>query len=219
MVMTYKEWLNEEYPYHRVLNKPEEFTALGNEYRQWVEKITGLSAIEYHQMSNDKGFASWLRNIMHQRSVGKMKDTYRNSFILWNIYKKSVKARLVKFIDDEGFMRDIEQPREIYYDEATKIDPEVLDSVQDRIRSTWLHPQGTFTKAIREHDPIIPDHYGGKDDPYEAIKVINAWGLGFCLGNVLKYIKRTGKKGDPVEDLKKAQRYLELEIEKYDIHG
>ena len=32
-----------------------------------------------------------------------------------------------------------------------------------------------------------PAHYGGADNPYEAIKVIEAWGLGFCLGNTIKY--------------------------------
>jgi hypothetical protein len=29
-----------------------------------------------------------------------------------------------------------------------------------------------------------PTHYGGEDNPYEAIKVIDAWDLGFSLGNV-----------------------------------
>jgi hypothetical protein len=27
-----------------------------------------------------------------------------------------------------------------------------------------------------------PQHYGGAENPYEAIKVIDAWDLGFCLG-------------------------------------
>jgi hypothetical protein len=57
-----------------------------------------------------------------------------------------------------------------------------------------------------------PAHYGGKDNPYEAIKVIEAWELGFCLGNTVKYISRAGKKGDCVEDLKKAAWYLQREI-------
>lgn len=50
-----------------------------------------------------------------------------------------------------------------------------------------------------------PAHYGGGDNPYEAIKVIEAWGLGFCLGNTVKYIARAGKKdggGKLIEDLK-----------------
>lgn len=59
-----------------------------------------------------------------------------------------------------------------------------------------------------------PLHYGG-DTTYEAIKVIEAWGLGFCLGNAVKYIARSGKKpgSDAIEDLKKAMWYLSHEIE------
>jgi len=57
-----------------------------------------------------------------------------------------------------------------------------------------------------------PDHYGGKDNPYEAIKVIEAWGLNFNLGNTAKYISRAGKKDATVQDLKKALWYLQREI-------
>ena len=59
-----------------------------------------------------------------------------------------------------------------------------------------------------------PSHYGGADNPYETIKVIRAWGLGFSLGNAVKYISRAGRK-DPtklIEDLKKARWYLDEEI-------
>lgn len=56
-----------------------------------------------------------------------------------------------------------------------------------------------------------PAHYGG-DTTYEAIKVIEAWGLGFHLGNAVKYISRAGKKGDRLEDLRKAAWYIEREI-------
>ena len=61
-----------------------------------------------------------------------------------------------------------------------------------------------------------PSHYGGADNPYEAIKVIEAWDLGFNLGNAVKYMSRAGKK-DPMkrlEDLQKARWYLEREIMK-----
>lgn len=58
-----------------------------------------------------------------------------------------------------------------------------------------------------------PAHYGGAGDPYEVIKVIEAWKLGFHLGNTLKYIGRRGKKGDEIEDLEKARWYLDREIE------
>ena len=61
-----------------------------------------------------------------------------------------------------------------------------------------------------------PDYYGGENNTYEAIKVIDAWGLGFCLGNVVKYISRAGKKegNSMIQDLKKASFYLDHEINK-----
>jgi hypothetical protein len=57
-----------------------------------------------------------------------------------------------------------------------------------------------------------PVHYGGADNPYEVIKVIEAWELGFNLGNTVKYIARADKKGNFIEDLKKARWYLDREI-------
>ena len=53
----------------------------------------------------------------------------------------------------------------------------------------------------------------------EAIEVIEAWELGFCLGEVVKYICRRGRKGlryrktIEIQDLKRAQWYLARRIE------
>lgn len=58
-----------------------------------------------------------------------------------------------------------------------------------------------------------PAHYGGADNPYEAIKVIEAWGLGFNLGNTVKYVARAERKNAPIEDLEKARWYLDREIQ------
>lgn len=51
---------------------------------------------------------------------------------------------------------------------------------------------------------------------HEPIDVIQDWDLDFCLGNVVKYISRAGRKDnvDAVDDLKKAKTYLEYEISK-----
>ena len=56
-----------------------------------------------------------------------------------------------------------------------------------------------------------PSHYGGKDDPYETIKVLEAWltpdeMIGFCKGNAIKYQTRHRQKGG-LEDLSKAAWY------------
>lgn len=59
-----------------------------------------------------------------------------------------------------------------------------------------------------------PVHYGGEGNPYEAINVIEAWGLGFSLGNAVKYISRAGKKDQAreIEDLEKAVWYINRRI-------
>lgn len=60
-----------------------------------------------------------------------------------------------------------------------------------------------------------PSHYGGADNPYEVIKIIEHYNLDFCLGNLIKYVLRAGKK-DPlkeIEDLKKASWYINRKIE------
>ena len=68
-------------------------------------------------------------------------------------------------------------------------------------------------QAIAQHDAVNhPPHYtaGG----IETIDFIEAKGLGYHLGNVVKYITRADHKGDRLENLKKAQWYLNREIEK-----
>jgi hypothetical protein len=61
-----------------------------------------------------------------------------------------------------------------------------------------------------------PDHYQfGKNNEYEAIKVIEAWELDFHLGNTVKYISRAGKKekDKELQDLNKALWYLQRRID------
>lgn len=63
-----------------------------------------------------------------------------------------------------------------------------------------------------------PAHYGG-DTSYECIKVLEAWmtaeqASGFNIGNAIKYLSRAGKKGDAVEDMKKARWYINREIQR-----
>jgi|694.fasta_scaffold00190_73 hypothetical protein len=66
-----------------------------------------------------------------------------------------------------------------------------------------------------------PTHYGGVNNPYEAIKVIDAWDLSFSLGNTIKYISRAGKKNKQkeLEDLEKAAWYLNHHIQKLKVEN
>ena len=60
-----------------------------------------------------------------------------------------------------------------------------------------------------------PQHYGGVENTYEVIKVIEALEMDFHLGNTFKYIARAGKKGSDkeIQDLEKAMWYLQRKID------
>ena len=66
-----------------------------------------------------------------------------------------------------------------------------------------------------ENDPVeCPSHYVyGK---IECIDFIDScgYGLGFCLGNAIKYITRCGHKGTTEQDLRKAIWYTNHAAEK-----
>lgn len=56
-----------------------------------------------------------------------------------------------------------------------------------------------------------PPHY--KKGGIETIDFIEAKELNYNLGNVVKYVTRSGLKGTRIEDLKKAVWYLNREVE------
>lgn len=69
------------------------------------------------------------------------------------------------------------------------------------------------TKFIPIPDMVNqPPHYKG--NKYECIDIIEDFSLGFHLGNAVKYILRAGKKGNRVEDIRKAIWYLERECKR-----
>lgn len=61
-------------------------------------------------------------------------------------------------------------------------------------------------------DATNPAHYRAHPSGVECITVTEH--LGFCLGNAVKYIWRSGEAGRTVEDLKKARWYIDREIER-----
>lgn len=71
-----------------------------------------------------------------------------------------------------------------------------------------------FEKCEEEKNSshTTPDHYRLNPEP---IDVIRGWNLGFCLGNVIKYVARAGRKAGESRDsdLHKAMEYLRMELE------
>lgn len=71
----------------------------------------------------------------------------------------------------------------------------------------------TITETLKKEAVNSPSHYGGKDNPLEVINIIEHYNLDFKLGNSVKYILRAGKKDEILQELKKAQWYLNRKID------
>ena len=88
---------------------------------------------------------------------------------------------------------------------------------------TWVRDELVASGKVpvdSHEDPRVPQfdnvnhpaHY--KSGGIETIDFIEAKELGYHLGNVIKYVTRAKHKGNELEDLKKAQWYLNREISK-----
>ena len=94
---------------------------------------------------------------------------------------------------------------------------------EGREGTTWHLPDGSIClededsrkeDLVAEWDESAPEsqpaHYASMSiQPSDAIE---SWGLCWPLGNVIKYVARAGKKGQELEDLRKAADYLQRRI-------
>lgn len=115
--------------------------------------------------------------------------------------------------DEYEYEDDEDINTEAYNDIYRYVDVEELEMQQTRseilkIAREWEDNDAKLNTV--EH----PAHYNqGK---FEVWDVIEDWHLDFFLGNVIKYIARAGHKDNELEDLKKAQNYLNEYIKRLD---
>ena len=97
----------------------------------------------------------------------------------------------------------------IHCNELLKSDSELIDGVCSDCVQKMIEEK---KKAEKRNEAVKhPSHYA-EGRKHEPIDVITDWELDFCLGNVVKYISRAGRKKDELEDLKKARFYLDYKI-------
>ena len=90
-----------------------------------------------------------------------------------------------------------------YMKERFEVIPSIDDVIKDKQKENT--PHGAIEHVNH------PKHYNkGK---FEVIEVIEDWGLGFNLGNAIKYIGRCEHKGNKKQDLEKALWYIKRELE------
>lgn len=89
--------------------------------------------------------------------------------------------------------------------------PEWRFNMSDGYSDLMYEERQKLLKELQDKSPHSDHYRKGKIEP---IEVIEDWGLGFCLGNAVKYIARADHKGTKKQDLEKARWYLEREIAK-----
>ena len=97
--------------------------------------------------------------------------------------------------------------------DINQIEEEMHQANQAEMERRKQDPYGArkVIKEIQEREMVNhPDHYQG--NRFEVIDIIEDYELGFNLGNAIKYILRSDKKGNKNQDLQKALWYIQREI-------
>lgn len=94
--------------------------------------------------------------------------------------------------------------------------------LKERMQATPSPAVAKLAEQVAQVENLIATHYPTEDTVnhpahykvggVETIDFIEAKNLSYHLGNVVKYISRADHKGSRLENLKKAQWYLEREI-------
>jgi hypothetical protein len=71
---------------------------------------------------------------------------------------------------------------------------------------------GELTYAEANKNVDHPPHYTSHPSGVEAIQITEH--MNFCVGNAMKYLWRAGLKDNAIEDLQKAQWYINRELER-----
>jgi DNA-binding CsgD family transcriptional regulator len=131
-------------------------------------------------------------------------------YIYTVMYKAKAKAKVKKH---RKVAKKLGRPRKVT--EASENLKKLVDEYkQARLakKDDWkVIDVSSSNTPIQKADPVNhPAHY--KVGGIETIDFIEAKKLGYNLGNVVKYITRSDHKGNRLQDLRKAQWYLEREI-------
>jgi hypothetical protein len=121
--------------------------------------------------------------------------------------KSNMKAKIIKLVRQGMKVSDIADKLGTSVSYIYMVRKEMIKDVLTTDETRLKNAVATISRADMVNHP---PHYtaGG----IETIDFIEAKQLGYNLGNVVKYVSRNILKGDQLENLKKAQWYLNREI-------
>lgn len=125
-----------------------------------------------------------------------------------HIYYKTDIIQFITSIFNDGYI-DFDKAKNLFGNEIS----ETIDTLINKLTSLLIPKPIVNTEKKNNDNPleyqIAGDHYSKQK--IQPIEYILANKLGFCEGNVVKYVTRYSSKNG-MEDLKKAKHYLEFLI-------
>ena len=130
--------------------------------------------------------------------------------------KKAGKAKKKAGKAEKKYLKAMKTQKQSKIVKAVTEMKQALDVIEKKPTKLIIRPEHKDAAlkllGMKEVDLVnSPPHYtnGG----IETIDYIEAKDLNYRLGNVIKYVSRAEKKGEPLQDLKKALWYLQRDIE------
>lgn len=164
-------------------------------------KIPLSARIRWYQETNPKATAKEI--------AAKFKTTAGYIYAIRNSDKK----KDWKTVTLSTSSKPLSQTITMMEDDLTKLTDEQLERLAHNLGKPRTRMQATNHTVETPTDNVNhPAHY--KAGGIETIDFIEAKGLNYHLGNVVKYVTRADHKGNRKEDLLKAQWYLNREIAK-----
>ena len=176
------------------------------------------------KLSNTATVANMLRTKPGLKAEDIVKKLKVSKVYAYNLRTQARK----KMVEDTEMVEALEKPKHrMQSSEGTIRVPEVGDTVGgltltrkaqgDSYLYRWVNEDAVKSGQVEVDAPEAdsvnhPAHY--RTGGIETIDFIEAKGLNYHLGNVVKYITRADSKGNRKEDLLKAQWYLNREIGK-----
>lgn len=126
------------------------------------------------------------------------------------ITKDDGSTEVLENVECDSIPQEVLEDKKQYYvieEKPSSLNDETLSAIEEEKKEMVNHPI----------------HYGG-DTEYECIKVLKAWMtkdefIGFCKGNALKYLCRSGKKDEILQEYNKAKWYIEKMIERIKVNN
>lgn len=113
-----------------------------------------------------------------------------------------------------NFMKELKDNNVYTEDIIEKIRDEIFRIVELFDEKPKLTSKSSNVSSNVSSTLSRPAHYGGENNPFEAIKIIHHYNLNFNLGNIIKYTLRCGKKDEAIKELEKIKQYADFEIQR-----